>query len=64
MRNGGLGDTIAQLLALEMPTPLEMVAVDDHFGESGKPEELMKKFHLEPVDIINAVKKVISRKRK
>lgn len=63
MRNGGLGDSIAQLLALEMPTPMEMVAVDDHFGESGKPEELMKKFHLEPSDIINAVTKVIARKK-
>ncbi len=63
MRNGGLGDSIAQLLAIEMPTPMEMVAVDDHFGESGKPEELMKKFHLEPDDIVNAVKKVISRRK-
>jgi transketolase len=62
MRNGGLGDSIAQLLALKMPTPMEMVAVDDQFGESGKPEELMKKFHLEPEDIIKAVKKVIARK--
>jgi len=63
MRNGGLGDSIAQLLALEMPSPLEMVAVNDHFGESGKPEELMKKFHLEPEDIVDAVNKVIPRKK-
>jgi len=63
MRNGGLGDSIAQLLALEMPAPIEMVAVDDHFGESGKPDELMKKFHLEPDDIVNAVKKVIPRRK-
>jgi transketolase len=63
MRNGGLGDSIAQLLALEQPTPMEMVAVNDHFGESGKPEELMKKFHLEPSDIISAVRKVIARRK-
>jgi transketolase len=62
MRNGGLGDSIAQLLALEMPLPMEMVAINDHFGESGKPEELMKKFHLEPADIVVAVKNVLARK--
>jgi transketolase len=62
MRNGGLGDSIAQLLALTIPLPMEMVAINDHFGESGKPEELMKKFHLEPADIVVAVKSVLSRK--
>jgi transketolase len=39
-RNGGLGDSIAQLLSRTMPVPIEMVAVDDSFGESGTPEEL------------------------
>jgi transketolase len=62
MRNGGLGDSIAQLLSLNMPAPLEMVAVNDQFGESGKPEELLKKYHLGPADIAEAVKKVIGRK--
>jgi transketolase len=62
MRNGGLGDSIAQLLAMNMPGPMEMVAINDHFGESGKPEELMKKFRLEPADIVDAVKKVLKRK--
>ncbi len=42
MMNGGLGDSIAQLLSRKLPTPIEMVAVDDKFGESGKPEELCK----------------------
>lgn len=60
--NGGLGDSVAQLLALECPTPLEMVAVDDKFGESGKPDELMRHFHLDSVDIVNAVEKVVKRK--
>ena len=44
MMNGGLGDSIAQLLARRMPTPVEMVAVNDTFGESGKPEELLVKY--------------------
>lgn len=61
--NGGLGDSIAQLLVLENPLPLEIVAVNDLFGESGKPEELMEKFGLEATDIIKAVQKVISRKK-
>jgi transketolase len=62
MMNGGLGDTIAQLLALNVPTPLEMVAVNDKFGESGTPSQLMSKFGLDTPHIIDAVKKVITRK--
>lgn len=60
--NGGLGDSIAQLLARELPTPLEMVAVNDSFGESGTPDQLMTKYGLDTVNILNAVKKVMSRK--
>ena len=60
--NGGLGDSIAQLLSRELPTPLEMVAVNDSFGESGTPDQLMVKYGLEAVNIIEAVKKVIKRK--
>jgi transketolase len=60
--NGGLGDSIAQLLARELPTPIEMVAVNDSFGESGTPEQLMTKYGLDTVNIVNAVKKVMSRK--
>ncbi len=62
--NGGLGDSIAQLLSRELPTPLEMVAVNDSFGESGTPDQLMKKYGLEAINIIDAVKKAISRKAK
>lgn len=61
--NGGLGDSIAQLLARELPTPLEMVAVNDSFGESGTPDQLMTKYGLDAVNIVDAVKKVISRKK-
>ncbi len=60
--NGGLGDSIAQLLARELPTPLEMVAVNDSFGESGTPDQLMTKYGLDTVNIVEAVKKVIARK--
>ena len=60
--NGGLGDSIAQLLARELPTPLEMVGVNDTFGESGTPRQLMEKYGLTSSDIINAVKKVLERK--
>jgi transketolase len=61
--NGGLGDSIAQLLALQFPAPMEMVAVNDKFGESGKPEELMRKYHLDTPDIVEAAIKAISRKK-
>jgi transketolase len=62
MMNGGLGDSIAQLLARKMPTPLEMVAVNDTFGESGLGEELMTKYHINTPDIVAAVEKVLKRK--
>ena len=60
--NGGLGDSIAQLLALKRPTPIEMVAVKDSFGESGKPSDLMEKYGLTRTDIVTSVKKVLTRK--
>ncbi|MDG2451013.1 MAG: transketolase C-terminal domain-containing protein [Saprospiraceae bacterium] len=61
-RNGGLGDSVAQLLSLNNPTPQEYVAVNDSFGESGKPIQLMDKYGLGVKDVVNAVKKAISRK--
>ncbi|MCC2546536.1 transketolase family protein [Hymenobacter sp. BT175] len=62
--NGGLGDSVAQLLAREEPLPLEMVAVNDSFGESGTPDQLMEKYGLMENDIVAAVEKVLARKRK
>lgn len=56
---GGLGDTIAQVLARRYPAPMEMVAVNDRFGESGKPAELMKKYGLTASDIVTAANKVL-----
>jgi len=61
-RLGGLGDSIAQLLIRKDPVPMEYVAVDDSFGESGTPEELMEKYGLDAAHIVNAVINVIKRK--
>jgi transketolase len=60
--NGGLGDSIAQLMMMNHPCPLEMVAVNDSFGESGTPEELMEKYGLNAAAIVAAALKAISRK--
>jgi len=60
--NGGIGDSVAQLLSRYNPTPIEYVAVMDSFGQSGKPEELMKHYGLDTPNIIEAAKKAISRK--
>ncbi len=62
MLNGGLGDSIAQLLSRNSPTPMEMVGVDDTFGESGPPMQLLEKYRLDAKSIVAAAKKVIARK--
>ena len=62
LMNGGMGDSVCQLLARKSPAPVEMVAVNDHFGESGKPDELMKKYGLDTPHIIEAAQKAIQRK--
>ena len=59
---GGLGESIAQVLGRNLPTPLEMVAVDDSFGESGKPVDLMKKYGLNSENIVIAAEKAVLRK--
>ncbi len=61
-RNGGLGDSIAQLLAMHYPTPMEMVAVNDSFGESGAPDELMVKYGLDTPNIVEAALRAVARK--
>lgn len=61
-RNGGLGDSIAQLLAQNNPTPMEYIAIDDQFGESGTPAQLMKKYGLDSENIIAATKRVMAKK--
>ena len=59
---GGMGESIAQLLASNNPTPIEFVAVNDKFGESGKPLDLMKKYGLHSSNIIEATHRVLKRK--
>ncbi|WP_304062191.1 transketolase family protein [Pedobacter glucosidilyticus] len=61
-RYGGLGESVAQLLATQLPTPQEFIAVNDTFGESGTPADLMKKYGLDSSNIIEATKKVMKRK--
>lgn len=61
-RIGGLGDSIAQTLAKHYPAPQEYVAVNDSFGESGTPEELLVKYGLTAKDIYNAAKRTMQRK--
>ena len=62
MMNGGLGDAVAQVLAKSSPAPQEFVAVNDTFGESGTPNELLKKYHLETTDIVRAAERAFARK--
>ena len=62
MLNGGLGDSIAQLLSRKNPTPIEMVGMDDSFGESGPPMKLMEKYGIDRNAIVESAKKVITRK--
>ena len=61
--NGGLGDSIAQLLSRNYPKPLEMVGVNDSFGESGTPEALMEKYGLNAKSIVASAKSAIARKK-
>ena len=61
--NGGLGSAVAEVVVKNMPVPMEFIAVNDSFGETGEPEELLKKFHLKDVDIVQAVKRIISKKK-
>ena len=60
--HGGLGDSVAQLLSRKLPMPQEFVAVNDSFGESGTPDQLMTKYGLDTADIVSAVNRVLKRK--
>lgn len=63
MLNGGLGDAVANVLARNIPTPQEYVGVNDKFGESGTPDELMVKYGLTAPNIVAAAQKAIQRKK-
>lgn len=60
---GGLGESVARVLASELPTPQEFVATKDTFGESGTPAQLMDKYGLNSSAIVNASLKVLNRKK-
>ena len=61
-KHGGLGDAVAHVLALHHPMPQEFVAVNDTFGESGTPAQLLKKYGLDVPDVVKAVERVLMRK--
>lgn len=61
---GGLGESVARVLAVNNPLPQEFVAVQDTFGESGTPDELMEKYGLKAANIVEKVEVVINRKFK
>lgn len=60
--NNGLGDSVAQTLALNCPTPMEYVAVNDRFGESGTPDEMLTNYGLRANNIVEKVHAVLNRK--
>ncbi|MBW6497705.1 MAG: transketolase family protein [Bacteroidales bacterium] len=60
--NGGLGESVARLLAENYPAPLELIGVNDRFGESGTPAQLMEKYGLNAASIVKAARKVLNRK--
>jgi transketolase len=62
MRNGGLGEAVAQVLGEHLPRPHEFVAVNDTFGESGSPMELMTKYGIDTQNVVAAALKAIGRK--
>ncbi len=61
--HGGLGSLVCEVLSEHCPLPVEMIGVDDTFGESGQPEELFTKYHLAITDIVAAIRRVVARKK-
>ncbi len=60
---GGLGDSIAQVAARSCPIPIEFIGTNDTFGESGKPAELLVKYGLDALHIVEAALKSMARKK-
>jgi len=61
-KNGGLGGAVAEVVSRNFPVPMEFIGMPDSFGESGTPDELLKKYGMKSEAIIEAVKKVILKK--
>jgi len=62
LEHGGLGSTVARVLARQHPVPVEFVAIKDTYAESGPPAELLRKYGLTAADIERAVRTVVERK--
>ncbi|MCX6353381.1 MAG: transketolase family protein [Candidatus Aureabacteria bacterium] len=60
---GGLGSAVAEVVAVQCPVPIEMVGIRDKFGQSGEPDELLRKYGLTAEEIYKAAKRALSRKR-
>lgn len=60
---GGLGGAIAETLSAFAPAPLERLGVQDHFGESGTGAQLVEHFHMTTVDVVDAIRRVMKRKK-
>ncbi|MBO7611425.1 MAG: transketolase family protein [Elusimicrobia bacterium] len=60
---GGFGSAVAEVVVANSPVPMEFVGVNDTFGESGKPADLIVKYGLKDINIVEAVKKVLKRKK-
>jgi transketolase len=58
--NGGLGGAISELLSEHLPTKMLRIGMQDHFGESGEPDELIKHFHLDSHSIAQSVKELLA----
>jgi transketolase len=61
--HGGLGGAVAEAVVQIHPVPMELVAVNDRFGRSGKQDELMAAFGIKSPDIVRAADRVLARKR-
>jgi transketolase len=59
---GGLGGAVAEVLSRNYPVPQEFIGMPDHFGESGEPDELLEKYGMKAKHIVEAARKVITRK--
>ena len=58
---GGLGSALAELFAKKMPIPMEFIGVQDRFGESGEPQELLEAFGMGVGSIVQAIERVMQR---
>jgi transketolase len=59
---GGMGSAVAEVVVRHCPVPMAMIGVDDEFGKSGKPAELLKKYNLTPERIVEETKALVSKK--